>query len=48
MPKMQKRYKNPEIVEIKRNISEGFYEVPVIARRHLSMPLKLAGHFGVV
>ncbi|KPV47524.1 hypothetical protein SE19_00670 [Acidiplasma aeolicum] len=47
-PRCKKRYKNPEIVEIKRNISEGFYEVPVIARRHLSMPLKLAGHFGVV
>ena len=30
----------------KRNIEEGMYEVPVIARRHLAMPLKLRELFG--
>ncbi len=28
-----------DIVEVKRNIKKGFYEVPPSARRHLSMPL---------
>lgn len=35
---------SPEIVEVKRSISTGVYEVPPSARRHLSMPLALAGH----
>lgn len=30
----------PVVEEKKRNISPGFYEVPVCARRHLSKPLK--------
>jgi len=30
----------------KRNIEEGMYEVPIIARRHLAMPLKLWELFG--
>lgn len=29
----------PEITEIPREIAEGWYEVPPVARRHLSMPL---------
>ena len=29
----------PEITEIPREIDEGWYEVPPVARRHLSMPL---------
>lgn len=29
----------PEITEIPRGIAEGWYEVPPVARRHLSMPL---------
>lgn len=35
------REENVEKKLIKRNIKEGFYEVPPSARRHLSMPLKL-------
>ena len=30
----------PTIIEIKREIKKGFYEVPVCARRHISKPLK--------
>jgi len=30
-------------VKIERKIKEGFYEVPVCARRHLSKPLKRFG-----
>ena len=30
----------PSFKKVKREISLGFYEVPVCARRHLSMPLK--------
>ena len=30
----------PKIVEKKRELELGFYEVPVCARRHLSKPLK--------
>ncbi|AAT43962.1 tRNA(Ile)(2)-agmatinylcytidine synthase [Picrophilus oshimae] len=41
------RYHTPRITKIKRGIEPGRYEVPVIARRHLSMPLKLASHFGL-
>lgn len=37
----------PEYTEETRNIDEGRYEVPVIARRHLSMPLKLESHFAL-
>ena len=44
-PVCKKRYKNPEITEITRELEEKFYEVPVIARRHLSMPLKLMPYF---
>jgi tRNA(Ile2)-agmatinylcytidine synthase len=44
-PSCHRRYKNPVYVEKYREINEGFYEVPVIARRHLSMPIKLAGYF---
>ncbi len=45
-PICRRRYKNPEIYTVPRGIKEGFYEVPVIARRHLSMPLKLINYFG--
>jgi tRNA(Ile2)-agmatinylcytidine synthase len=41
----RKRYKNPAFIEIDRNIEERFYEVPVIARRHISMPIKLEPYF---
>ena len=44
-PVCKKRYKNPAFFEIDRDIEEKFYEVPVIARRHVSMPLKLASYF---
>jgi len=33
--------KTNEKEEIKRDLAEGFYEVPPSARRHLSMPLKI-------
>lgn len=45
-PVCKRRYKNPDIYEINRNIKPGYYEVPVIARRHLSMPVKLSNYFG--
>ncbi len=45
-PVCRRRYKNPEIYIINRKIKEGFYEVPIIARRHLTMPLKLINYFG--
>ncbi|MGC8562247.1 MAG: TiaS agmantine-binding domain-containing protein [Thermoplasmata archaeon] len=35
------RSKTGDISEEKRDISPGFYEVPIIARRHLARPLKL-------
>ncbi len=44
-PSCHRRYKNPVYIEINRQINEGFYEVPVIARRHLSMPVKLSNYF---
>ncbi|MEM0139303.1 MAG: tRNA(Ile)(2)-agmatinylcytidine synthase [Ferroplasma sp.] len=44
-PSCRRRYKTPLILETPRTLSAGFYEVPVIARRHLSMPLKLYRHF---
>ena len=31
---------DPVFVKIKRDLEQGFYEVPVCARRHLSKPLK--------
>jgi tRNA(Ile2)-agmatinylcytidine synthase len=34
------RSEKPVYKDIKRNITTGFYEVPVCARRHLSKPLK--------
>ncbi len=34
-------YNEINLIEVKRNIAEGFYEVPVGARRHLSKPLIL-------
>ncbi|MEN2974677.1 MAG: tRNA(Ile)(2)-agmatinylcytidine synthase [Candidatus Caldarchaeales archaeon] len=34
----------PEVVEVERDISPGFYEVPPSARRHLSRPLALAAN----
>ncbi len=40
------RYKNPNIYEVERKIKPGYYEVPVIARRHLSMPVELSSYFG--
>ena len=42
-PSCGARYSLPEYVRINRNLTEGYYEVPVTARRHLSMPLKLRG-----
>ena len=33
----------PEIIRVERKISHGWYEVPPVARRHLSMPLVRAG-----
>ena len=42
-PSCGARYSLPEYVRINRNIIEGYYEVPVTARRHLSMPLRLRG-----
>jgi tRNA(Ile2)-agmatinylcytidine synthase len=33
-------YEKAEFQRIKRNLTPGFYEVPVAARRHLSKPLK--------
>ncbi len=45
-PVCKKRYKNPNIYEVGRDIKPGYYEVPVIARRHLSMPVKLSNYFG--
>lgn len=44
-PKCGAKYTIPEYNEVYRNITPGNYEVPVIARRHLSMPLKLEPHF---
>ncbi len=44
-PVCKRRYKNPSISEIKRELVTGFYEVPVMARRHLSMPVKLINYF---
>jgi tRNA(Ile2)-agmatinylcytidine synthase len=44
-PVCRKRYKNAAFFQVNRNIEERFYEVPVIARRHLSMPLKLRNYF---
>ncbi len=44
-PSCHRRYKNPVYREIERQINEEFYEVPVIARRHLSMPVKLSNYF---
>ena len=32
--------KNAKIIKIKRHLQPGFYEVPVIARRHLAKPIK--------
>jgi len=34
-------YNSIKLIEVKRDISEGFYEVPPSARRHLSKPLLL-------
>lgn len=39
------RSRDPEYREERRNLSPGNYEVPVTARRHLSMPLRLEDHF---
>ena len=36
----RKKSNNPKILEKKRLIKKGFYEVPVCSRRHLSKPLK--------
>lgn len=33
------RYGTKDLIEVKRNIKKGFYEVPPAARRHLSKPL---------
>jgi tRNA(Ile2)-agmatinylcytidine synthase len=33
------RYGTKNLIEVKRNIKKGFYEVPPAARRHLSKPL---------
>ena len=44
-PSCHRRYKTPVYREINRHVSEGFYEVPVIARRHLAMPVKLSSYF---
>ncbi len=33
------RYGTNDLIEVKRNIKKGFYEVPPSARRHLSKPL---------
>jgi tRNA(Ile2)-agmatinylcytidine synthase len=33
------RYGTKDLIEVKRNIKKGFYEVPPSARRHLSKPL---------
>jgi len=38
------KIKDAKLVEKKRNISIGFYEVPVCARRHISKPLKRMNH----
>ncbi len=35
------KYDDIELIEVSRNIKEGFYEVPPSARRHLSKPLIL-------
>lgn len=40
-PNCGTKYVIPHYVKIDRIIKEGYYEVPVTARRHLSMPLKL-------
>ncbi len=44
-PVCKKRYRNPQISEVPRELEERFYEVPVIARRHVSMPVKLMPFF---
>ncbi|PYB68806.1 tRNA(Ile2) 2-agmatinylcytidine synthetase [Thermoplasma sp. Kam2015] len=46
-PKCGARYRSREFVEIKRDVSPGRYDVPVIARRHLSMPFEIEGLFAV-
>mgnify|MGYP001626367710 CR=1 FL=1 len=46
-PKCGARYQSREFVEIKRDVSPGRYDVPVIARRHLSMPFEIEGFFAV-
>ena len=35
------KYDEIKLIEVKRDIREGFYEVPPSARRHLSKPLIL-------
>ena len=35
------KYDEIKLIEVKRDIKEGFYEVPPSARRHLSKPLIL-------
>jgi tRNA(Ile2)-agmatinylcytidine synthase len=44
-PVCKKRYRNPEIINVPRALEEKFYEVPVIARRHLSMLVKLMPYY---
>jgi len=36
-----------KFAEVERELREGWYEVPVIARRHIAMPLKLRAHFSL-
>ncbi|MGC8608553.1 MAG: TiaS agmantine-binding domain-containing protein [Thermoplasmata archaeon] len=40
-PSCGKKYRIPAYSEVRRNIKTGKYDVPVIARRHLSMPFEI-------
>ncbi|BAB59741.1 hypothetical protein [Thermoplasma volcanium GSS1] len=44
-PKCGRRYNTPDYHEVKREISPGKYDVPVVARRHLSMPFEIESMF---
>ncbi|KAA8923441.1 tRNA(Ile)(2)-agmatinylcytidine synthase [Thermoplasma sp.] len=44
-PRCGKRYRSRDFVEVLRNITPGRYDVPVVARRHLSMPFEIEERF---
>ncbi|CAC11685.1 conserved hypothetical protein [Thermoplasma acidophilum] len=47
-PKCGRRYRSRDFVEVPRDITPGKYDVPVVARRHLSMPFEIEERFNML